>query len=481
MRYGVLQDHLTTLEYDLLTTLSSEPLLRDTNKARAHASRMTDDDLRAQLSAGVIRRVYTAPSTLIKVFKIDKSNGKFSRLLGDGRPFDERTAKVPAPRLPTMAAIENFVREQAWASIRDFAGWFYQLPIKPSLSKHLGFRVRGLAGVEYYAFRVAIPGISRSATMAQVVTGGIRTMAGVSDDSLAIYDDVIIGGHDRLETSLRTVAFDSACAEAVAILRPDKCKSPAKVATFNGLELDLGAKTITLPKEWRLKLAQLEIPTPRSRRTLGSLLGCWRYVMYAMRLPAAAYPALVLAGRTLGKLCDHPRDWDRPVLFSQTARATYAHFQHALRSMQPRLVQVESLEWHVWADASDQGLAGFVIEPHARQCVARRSWTWTRALQDFAAPVPIRRRELLAMAVVTHAAVTLALQMGVRPRLVAYHDNTTAEARHRRWASPHVGENALLHQLHLRLVAAGLPPMHTVLVGTNDQLADAGTRGDPLF
>ena len=282
MRYGVLQDHLTTLEYDLLTTLSSEPLLRDTNKARAHASRMTDDDLRAQLSAGVIRRVYTAPSTLIKVFKIDESNGKFSRLLGDGRPFDERTAKVPAPRLPSMAAIENFVREQAWASIRDFAGWFYQLPIKPSLSKHLGFRVRGLAGVEYYAFRVAISGISRSATMAQVVTGGIHTMARVSDDSLAIYDDVIIGGHDRLEASLRTVAFHSACAE--------------------------------------------------------------------------------------------------------------------------------------WKD-----------------------------------------------------------------RLVAYHDNTTAEARHRRWASPHVGENALLHQLHLRLVAAGLPPMHTVLVGTNDQLADAGTRGDPLF
>ena len=122
-----------------------------------------------------------------------------------------------------------------------------------------------------------------------------------------------------------------------------------------------------------------------------------------------------------------------------------------------------------------------MIEPHARQCLARRSWTWTRALQDFAAPVPIRRRELLTMAIVTHAAVTLALKMGVRPRLVAYHDNTTAEARHRRWASPHVGENALLHQLHLRLVAAGLPPMHTVLVGTNDQLADAGTRGDPLF
>ena len=88
----------------------------------------------------------------------------------------------------------------------------------------------------------------------------------------------------------------------------------------------------------------------------------------------------------------------------------------------------------------------------------------------------------MAMFILLHMAKDLAkLIRGETPYLVAFHDNSNAESRHRKWSSPHPGECVLIAQGYKFFHHAGLMPQHTVLVPSEYQLADGGTRANPLF
>ena len=85
---------------------------------------------------------------------------------------------------------------------------------------------------------------------------------------------------------------------------------------------------------------------------------------------------------------------------------------------------------------------------------------------------PIRRRELAAALLGCLVAAELA-PSGCTLRV--FHDNATAESRHRKGSSPHLGECRLLVLAHRRLSAASVV-MQTVLVPSGHMVADRDTR-----
>ena len=120
-----------------------------------------------------------------------------------------------------------------------------------------------------------------------------------------------------------------------------------------------------------------------------------------------------------------------------------------------------------------------MIDPTACEVIYVQSWAWQDYMY-FLTESPIRRRELLTMILGLRVVADI-LPSGVRLRIDCMHDNTTAESRQRKWASAHEGENVLLSAIHDVLADTSISNVTTRLVPTGRQLADAGTRRNPLF
>ena len=116
---------------------------------------------RVRWIGGVAEPCASRPPITLPVFTILKQNGK-KRLLVDGREFDARSCKMPAPRLPHLEAFEAFVLVYERFSVIDFLGYFLQIPIEESLRKCLGSPLGpGVRGC-YFRFKVAVPGTARA-------------------------------------------------------------------------------------------------------------------------------------------------------------------------------------------------------------------------------------------------------------------------------------------------------------------------------
>ena len=497
VRYDVVHQGLTEGESATLLALTTEPMLHSTKTHRAHMSDLLPGDLQALHDSGIIERCGVpgspvVPRILLRVFKIAKREKQTGRLLVNGVPFDDVSADVPSPRTPTLSEIESFVRGHMFASVMDFRGWFYQLGVSSIMRHQLGFRARVDGEVNFYRFKIAIPGIKRAPTIAQIVTGGIRRLAGIVESSLAIYDDIIVGGPSGDVVETRVDSFVRACGTARAEIHQGKTQPVSDNVTFDGLDLDLSAKTISLPEKWRIAVGNTHTtPEVLTCRTLAHHLGTWSYSMHAMRAAPAAYPMLILLSMALGQFCTTSRDWETVVRIPLQVIQEFRRFESWLVSVKPRVIRSARKTIHVWSDASETGGAAVVIDEIRQRVLLAKSWTWSGALSGFAIgarsslsgckddDAPIRRLEMVAMLVAMHMALAC-MPADEFTRIVVFHDNSNVESRHRKWSSPHRCEARALANLRsltsLRCAHAG-----TAWVPSALQLADKGTRTDPWF
>ncbi|KAJ9458202.1 putative enzymatic polyprotein [Diplonema papillatum] len=465
--YGKVERGLWEDEIRVLRQLTREPMLLSHERHHAPpSSDITEADLAVMLQSGVVRRVEKRPRITLKVFKIPKKGKEETRLLIDGRPFDSRTSQPLSPITPSLRDVEGFVLDHAWFATLDLLGYFYQLPVSDALADYLGFR----AANAYYVFRIAVPGIARAPAIAQLTTLGVRRLAGIGSRSLAIYDDIAYGGWTRSdvvrdERSLRAVLADTRIQ-----IREDKAQGPSQVGTFNGLDLDLATKTIAIPREWAAVCRANKPQRVTSFRALAQRIGCLRWALYVMRSPAAAYPGLLRASRLVSGRCLTYRDWDTLVELPQELLAELEAGDRWLGDASPRRVRRPARRVHVWTDASDQGGGVVVLDPTRRTVLARESWRWKDRLARLAPPTPIRRRELVTAIL----GVLLARHVTTGwVTLDVFHDNSTAESRHRKLASPHPAENRLIVEMQERLRDADVL---THLVPGENMVADLDTR-----
>ncbi|KAJ9440108.1 putative enzymatic polyprotein [Diplonema papillatum] len=465
--YGKVERGLWEDEIRVLRQLTREPMLLSHERHHAPpSSDITEADLAVMLQSGVVRRVEKRPRITLKVFKIPKKGKEETRLLIDGRPFDSRTSQPLSPITPSLRDVEGFVLDHAWFATLDLLGYFYQLPVSDALADYLGFR----AANAYYVFRIAVPGIARAPAIAQLTTLGVRRLAGLGSRSLAIYDDIAYGGWTRSdvvrdERSLRAVLADTRIQ-----IREDKAQGPSQVGTFNGLDLDLATKTIAIPREWAAVCRANKPQRVTSFRALAQRIGCLRWALYVMRSPAAAYPGLLRASRLVSGRCLTYRDWDTLVELPQELLAELEAGDRWLGDASPRRVRRPARRVHVWTDASDQGGGVVVLDPTRRTVLARESWRWKDRLARLAPPTPIRRRELVTAIL----GVLLARHVTTGwVTLDVFHDNSTAESRHRKLASPHPAENRLIVEMQERLRDADVL---THLVPGENMVADLDTR-----
>ena len=129
------------------------------------------------------------------------------------------------------------------------------------------------AGMAYYRFTVAVPGIARAPLVAQLCTLAARRLAGVSLDSVATCDDVGIGGATREEALARERSLREAARHADMSIREDKGFSGEDVGELCGMILDLAAKAISLPGSWVAKVATVNC-TPRTLSCRAALAAC---------------------------------------------------------------------------------------------------------------------------------------------------------------------------------------------------------------
>ncbi|KAJ9446725.1 putative enzymatic polyprotein [Diplonema papillatum] len=236
--YGKVERGLWEDEIRVLRQLTREPMLLSHERHQAPPSLdITEGDLVAMVRSGVIRPVDTRPRITLKVFKIPKKGKEETRLLIDGRPFDNRTSQPLSPITPSLRDVETFVLDHMWFATLDLLGYFYQLPVANELGAYLGFRAQG----SYYAFCIAVPGIARAPAIAQLTTLGVRRRAGMGNRSLAIYDDIAYGGPTKSDVLEDEQRLRAALAETNIQIREDKTQGPAQVGAFNGLVLSLFA------------------------------------------------------------------------------------------------------------------------------------------------------------------------------------------------------------------------------------------------
>eukprot|EP00754_Rhynchopus_humris_P024653 Rhum_TRINITY_DN14909_c5_g2::Rhum_TRINITY_DN14909_c5_g2_i1::g.127517::m.127517 len=470
-----LREGLRADEAEVLRLALTSPLLRDSSRFHASQSRLSGDDLAVLLRAGVVVACEERPHITLPVFTIPKRDGS-KRLLVDGRRFDERTTALPSPLLPRLADFEEFVRKFSFFSVLDFLGYFLQIPVHGDVQDCLGIRVATESGKSrYFRFTVAVPGIARAPLAAQLCTLAVRRLAGVSLASVATYDDVGIGGTTRGEVLARERALRDAAARANMSIRADKGFSCASVGELCGMVLDLAAKEISLPRAWVAKVA-VENPTPRtlSCRAASHHIGCLWWAHYVMREPLAARPLIMRLGRALGKVCKSAAHWDAVLILPEGCWTEMRAAEQWLRVCPPRRLVVATVEWHLWTDASDQGGSVVLLDPRREVVLVRERWTWEAAFPALVCTLaPIRRRELFA-AMLGCLMVAAVAPRGCRVRV--FHDNTTAESRHRKLSSPHPQECALLTRAHRALVLAGVADVRTTLVPTAKMVADLDTR-----
>ncbi|KAJ9456920.1 putative enzymatic polyprotein [Diplonema papillatum] len=465
--YGKVERGLWEDEIRVLRQLTREPMLLSHERHQAPPSLdITEGDLVAMVRSGVIRPVDTRPRITLKVFKIPKKGKEETRLLIDGRPFDNRTSQPLSPITPSLRDVETFVLDHMWFATLDLLGYFYQLPVANELGAYLGFRAQG----SYYAFCIAVPGIARAPAIAQLTTLGVRRRAGMGNRSLAIYDDIAYGGPTKSDVLEDEQRLRAALAETNIQIREDKTQGPAQVGAFNGLVLDLAEKTLAIPREWVDVCLAHEAQRVTSFRALAQRIGCLRWALYVMRCPAAAYPGLLRASRLVSGRCVTYRDWDTLVVLPQELLAELKAGECWLGDVSPRTVRRPARRIHVWTDASDQGGGVVVLDPQQRTILARESWRWKDRLARLAPPTPIRRREFVTAIL----GVLLARHVTTGwVTLDVFHDNSTAESRHRKLASPHPAENCLIVEMQERLYDVDVA---THLVPSENMVADLDTR-----
>ena len=471
----VLAEALDPEEASVLRRAVSTPDLLNGKKHRAFPCSLSEGDLTRLLDSGVAEPCDGAHISL-PVFTIPKRD-RSSRLLVDGRPFDERSHALPPPVLPGLAAFEAFVLAYGCFTVVDFLGYFLQIPVAPPLRDCLGFRMRPLkkGGADrMFRFTVAIPGISRAPVAAQLCTLGVRRRAGVSRHSLATYDDIGLGGSTLAELAVREKALRQAASDAGVTIRQGKGFSGKTAGVLCGHALDLVAKTVALPREWVEAVAiDARAPARLTCRAASHHIGCFWWAHRVMREPLAARPHTMRLARALGRQCSSVADWDRMLELPDECVAEFAEAEQWMARCPPRALRPITCEWHLWTDAAEAGGAINLLDPAARRVVARWSWSWTGRLAPLQESMaPIRRRELVAALL---GCIVAAARAPPGCDLRVFHDNATAESRHRKGSSPHEGECRFLVFAHRQLVRAGVTA-RTTLVPSACMVADRDSR-----
>ena len=469
---GMLAESLHPKEAEVLRSAVSVPDLSTGKPYRAFPCSLSEDDLARLLHTGVAERCERVHISL-PVFTIPKRDGT-SRLLVDGRPFDERSRPFPAPVLPGLAAFEAFVLVYDCFSVVDFLGYFLQVLVAPPLRDCLGFRMPPLrkGGPErVFRFRVAILGISRAPVAAQLCTLGVRRRANVSHHSLATYDNIGLGGSTPAELSTREEALRKAAREAGVTIRQGKGFSQETAGVLCGHALDLAVKTIALPRAWVEAVAvAARAPAQLTCQAASHHIGCFWLAHRVMRKPLATRPHTMRLARALGRECSSAAEWDRMLDLPAECIREFAEAETWMARCPPRKLRQAACEWHLWTDAAEAGGAIVLLDPAGQWVVVR--WSWRRLAPLWESQAPIRRRELVAALLDCIVAASRALS---RCDLRVFHDNATAESRHRKGSSPHVGECRLLAFAHRWMVNAGMT-MRTTLVPSANMVADRDSR-----
>ncbi|KAJ9465814.1 hypothetical protein DIPPA_32520 [Diplonema papillatum] len=395
--YGKVERGLWEDEIRVLRQLTRELMLLSHERHQAPPSLdITEGDLAAMVRSGVIRPVETKPRITLKVFKIPKKGKEETRLLIDGRPFDNRTSQPLSPITPSLRDVETFVLD------------------------HM---------------------------------------------CLAIYDDIAYGGPTKSDVLEDEQRLRAALAETNIQIREDKTQGPAQVGAFNGLVLDLAEKTLAIPREWVDVCLAHEAQRVTSFRALAQRIGCLRWALYVMRCPAAAYPGLLRASRLVSGRCVTYRDWDTLVVLPQELLAELKAGKCYVSPRTPRdgytsgqTHPTKVVGWSSWIRSNGPS-------SRAKAGDGRTDWRdWLRRREFVTAILGV----LLARHVTT-GWVTLDV----------FHDNSTAESRHRKLASPYPetkiypAENRLIVEMQERLYDVDVA---THLVPSENMVADFDTR-----
>ena len=379
VNYDVIKPALNPWENWVFTQYTSQPLLQCGSSHRSRISYcLSQEDVGGLLAKGIIRQVSAIPKISLGLFKIQKKNG-CARLLVDGRGFDLRSAPVLPPITPMLGDLEDFVRRHRWFTTLDFLGYFYQLEVSEALGSKLGIRTQH----GNFVFRVAVPGTSRAPTIAQMTTCALPRLANVASRSLAIYDDVAIGGDTLREVRDLRARFLGVLDAANVVCRDDKGLMPTTGGVFDGVLLNLSEKTLGLDPEWVSKLAANPAQKTLTCRAAAHHLGCIRWACHVMRAPMAVFPLLARLSRHIGVHCGKLADWDMSLRLTDPIIVEFRAAETWLATCAPRRVQQDGMcgptratrveRWRCWTLSPEQwcsvSLGG---GPRFCACVRRR-------------------------------------------------------------------------------------------------------------
>jgi len=229
--------------------VESHPLFQSTRaKSNHHVSRYLASDMKYLHDTKVFVEKSWSPCTLeIPIFKVPKSDGTTSRLIGDARPVNRLLPKQGPMGLPDLPVLILSLLQQRVLYQLDAKSYFYAFSMCEATSDIFGIRWGDRRGRFYTSrWNVMPQGFMLAPRIAQFTSLHIakNTLQGDKDSILAPWiDNFLFGAADRHQMDILISKFQNICEAINLDIKPPETP-PGVTMDALGLHFDVSSPDI---------------------------------------------------------------------------------------------------------------------------------------------------------------------------------------------------------------------------------------------
>lgn len=361
------QDFLSWITTNRLkATLEKHPKYREArDQARHHVSRHVLRDM-MQLSADKIleERPFSSGTLEVPLFKVPKSDGNTSRLIGDCRTINGLLPRPGNMELPGIHSVMKRLLSGNFMAQRDGTSYFYQFELSDEASSVFGSRVGNERGIfRQYWWKVLPMGFSYAPGIAQHTSlhlcRNIRYVAGTGE-IVPWVDNFLMsaGTQEQADTLLKSFekVMDHVQCEYKGDDKPRR-EMNALGLYFNTSSDDTDAHFVTLSSDFKLALQQSHKKIA-SRMTTRIFLDVFGHLMWANhsvgREPLCRWTQTMQFLRTACRKSMETNNWDADLVVPEEVQREMHEFLHAAVDYRVTYAQLREQrpEVDLWSDAS---------------------------------------------------------------------------------------------------------------------------------
>lgn len=339
-------------------------------KFNHHVSRHVMEDMGYLHDLGVMERRSFSPWTIeVPLFKVPKSGGEVSRLIGDCRGVNQLIPKQGPMGLPNLPRLIRDLLSQRVLYQLDARSYFYAFSMSDDASEVFGARWGNKRGIfSTSQWRVMPQGFSLAPRIAQFTSLHLAANAAHKLNFNLTFvpwiDNFLAGTQDHVSMSTLIESFNDICQKCNVDLKPPD-QPPGQTLDALGIHFDVSAPAIDdhfveLQPQFRDKMLEDSalIRDTMTPREYFQIFGSCMWANYAIaRFPLCQWPEALATVRkiAMGIHSDGSQEkWDEPVTVGHLAASELRSMSETLRNSKRTLRDIQEVASNsdIFTDAS---------------------------------------------------------------------------------------------------------------------------------